>query len=70
MKRFKFIGDTKHGMGFINGHIYELSVMRPSLVQRFLSGQMTWRVLIIAPKFCPYTSEEAFKANWQEVEES
>lgn len=69
MKRYKFIGDTKHGLGFINGHVYDLQVERPNAVQRFFSGHMDWRVLIVAPRFCPYSSEETFKANWQEVNE-
>jgi hypothetical protein len=69
MKRYKFIGDTRRGMGFINGHSYDLQIERPNVVQRFLSGHMDWRVLIVSPRFCPYTSDETFNANWELVAE-
>lgn len=69
MKRYKFIGDTRRGMGFINGHAYDLQITKPNPVQRFLSGHMDWRVIILLPRFCPYSSEETFNQNWEFVAE-
>ena len=69
MKRYRFIGDTKRGMGFINGHLYDLTIERPNAVQRFFNGHMDWRVLIVSPRFVPYSTEETFSANWELVAE-
>lgn len=75
MKRYKFIGKTEHGMGYINGHIYDLDVVERSKFERVIDQilppfiPMDWRVFIRSPRPVPYTSMETFRANWKEIDE-
>jgi len=68
MHRFRFIGDTHEGVGYVDGSTYDLLIDEPNFLQRLIGGHLDWRVTIISPIFCPYTSWESFNQNWQEVD--
>lgn len=56
---FRFIGDTKNGMGYVYGKIYMLQLTG--------RGMTNLGVLIEAPIRCPYSSWETFFQNWERI---
>ncbi len=74
MKQYKFIGSTTQGMGFVNGHVYDLDVVERSRFDRVIDRVLppfvptSWRVFIKYPRFVPYTSMETFRENWHELD--
>ena len=68
-KKFRFIGDTQEGVGYVDGSVYSLFIEEPGFLYRLFGGHLNWKVTIISPIFCPYESWESFNQNWQEITE-